>query len=182
MKLFKSKVSTKTAAYKENYENSLQIVYELKERLAKVKKGGNEKARQKHLDRNKLLVRDRIAKLCDKDTPFLEFSSFAAYDMYNNDAPGAGMVTGVGVIKGKECLIVANDATVKGGTYFPMTIKKHVRAQEIALENHLPCIYLVDSGGIFLPYQSETFPDRDHFGKIFFNHKKPRNIGKRLNV
>lgn len=172
MKVFKSKLSTKTPAYKENYENSVKIVTELKERLAEVKRGGPEKARQKHIERGKMLVRDRIAKLCDKDSPFLEFSSFAAFDMYNNDAPGAGMVTGVGIIKGKECMIVANDATVKGGTYFPMTIKKHVRAQEIALENRLPCIYLVDSGGIFLPYQSETFPDRDHFGKIFFNQAR----------
>ncbi len=172
MKRFKSKISTKTPDYKQNYDNSVSIVKELKERLAEVKKGGHEKARQKHLERNKLLVRDRIAKLCDKDTPFLELSSFAAYDMYENMAPSAGMVTGVGVIKGRECMIVANDATVKGGTYFPMTIKKHVRAQEIAMENRLPCIYLVDSGGIFLPYQSETFPDRDHFGKIFYNQAR----------
>lgn len=172
MNRFKSKVSTKTPAYKENFEYSKQIVKELKEKLDTVKLGGPEKARQKHLSREKMLVRDRIKKLCDKDAPFLEFSSFAAYDMYDGSAPAAGIVTGVGVIKGRECMIVANDATVKGGTYFPMTIKKHVRAQEIALQNRLPCIYLVDSGGIFLPYQSETFPDRDHFGKIFYNQAR----------
>jgi acetyl-CoA carboxylase carboxyltransferase component len=115
------------------------------------------------------LVRDRIKTVCDEDTPFLEMSALAANGMYDNQAPSAGVVTGIGVISGKECMIVANDATVKGGTYFPMTIKKHVRAQEIAIDNNLPCVYLVDSGGIFLPYQSETFPDKDHFGKIFYN-------------
>jgi acetyl-CoA carboxylase carboxyltransferase component len=164
-----SKISLKNPDYVANKENSLNIVKELKEKLAHVKLGGPEFSRNRHLERGKLLVRDRIKTLCDKDTPFLELSSFAAYDLYNNDAPSAGIVTGIGVIKGRECMIVANDATVKGGTYFPMTIKKHVRAQEIALQNHLPCIYLVDSGGIFLPFQSETFPDRDHFGKIFYN-------------
>jgi acetyl-CoA carboxylase carboxyltransferase component len=169
MNRIKSKITTKSPEYKANYENSLIVTGELRDRLEKVKLGGTENARQKHLERNKLLARDRIKILCDKDTPFMEFSSFAAWDMYENSAPGAGIVTGVGVVKGRECLIIANDATVKGGTYFPMTIKKHVRAQEIALQNKLPCVYLVDSGGIFLPYQSETFPDRDHFGKIFYN-------------
>jgi acetyl-CoA carboxylase carboxyltransferase component len=172
MNRFKSKLSTKTAAYKENFEHSRGLVKELRERLARVKSGGPEKYRQKHIDRGKILVRDRIKMLCDKDTPFLELSSFAAWDMYDEMAPSAGMVTGVGIIKGRKCMIVANDATVKGGTYFPMTIKKHVRAQEVALENRLPCIYLVDSGGIFLPYQSETFPDKDHFGKIFYNQAR----------
>lgn len=169
MNKIKSKITTKSPEYKANYEYSLNVVKELRERLDLVKQGGPEHARQKHLERKKLLVRDRIKMLCDKDSPFLELSSFAAWDMYDNAAPAAGIVTGVGVIKGRECMIVANDATVKGGTYFPMTIKKHVRAQEIALQNKLPCVYLVDSGGIFLPYQSETFPDRDHFGKIFYN-------------
>ncbi len=169
MNRIKSKINVESQGYKENCENSAALAAELKERLAAVKRGGPESARQKHLERKKLLARDRIGLLCDKDTPFLELSSFAAWDMYDNAAPGAGIITGVGMVRGRECMIVANDATVKGGTYFPMTIKKHVRAQEIALENRLPCIYLVDSGGIFLPYQSETFPDRDHFGKIFYN-------------
>lgn len=172
MNRFQTKISTKSATYKENYENSIQLINEYKERLEKIKLGGPEYARKRHLERNKLLVRDRIAKLCDKDTPFLELSPFAAYDMYDNEAPCAGIITGIGVIKGRECMIVANDATVKGGTYFPMTIKKHVRAQEVAMKNRLPCIYLVDSGGIFLPYQSETFPDKDHFGKIFYNQAR----------
>lgn len=169
MNRIKTKVSTKSPAYIENYEHSLSIVTELKDKLNMVKKGGSEFARNRHIERGKLLVRDRIEKLCDKDTPFLETSALAGFDMYDNQAPSAGVVTGIGIIHGVECMIVANDATVKGGTYFPMTIKKHVRAQEIAIENHLPCIYLVDSGGIFLPFQSETFPDRDHFGKIFYN-------------
>lgn len=172
MKRFQSKISTKTPAYKDNYDNSVKIVSEFREKLEKIKLGGPEKSRQRHIDRSKLLVRDRINKLCDKNTPFLETSAFAACDMYDNMAPSAGIITGIGVIKGRECMIVANDATVKGGTYFPMTIKKHVRAQEIAMENRLPCIYLVDSGGIFLPYQSETFPDKDHFGKIFYNQAR----------
>jgi len=169
MDRLKSKISTKSKDFIENKEYSKQIVNELKEKLSIIKQGGPEQAKKKHLERGKLLVRDRIKKLCDPNTPFLELSAFAAYDMYDNQAPSAGIITGIGVIKGRECMIVANDATVKGGTYFPMTIKKHVRAQEIALQNRLPCIYLVDSGGIFLPYQSETFPDRDHFGKIFYN-------------
>ncbi|MFP4543560.1 MAG: carboxyl transferase domain-containing protein [Candidatus Kapaibacterium sp.] len=172
MNRIKSKISANSPDYKKNYENSKKLVEQLKERLRETKKGGPEKSRKKHIDRGKLLVRDRIEKLCDKNTPFLEMSSLAAWDMYNGMAPSAGIITGVGVIKGRECMIVANDATVKGGTYFPITIKKHVRAQQIALENHLPCIYLVDSGGIFLPYQSETFPDRDHFGRIFYNQAR----------
>lgn len=169
MNRIKTKVSTKSPAFIENYEHSLSIVKELNDNLNTIKKGGSEFARNRHIERGKLLVRDRIEKLCDKDTPFLETSALAGFDMYDNQAPSAGIVTGIGIIHGTECMIVANDATVKGGTYFPMTIKKHVRAQEIAIENHLPCIYLVDSGGIFLPFQSETFPDRDHFGKIFYN-------------
>ncbi|MDA3843386.1 MAG: methylcrotonoyl-CoA carboxylase, partial [Candidatus Kapabacteria bacterium] len=169
MRRIKSEISTKTPAYKENYEYSKTLISNLHERLETVKKGGSEYAMKKHVDRGKLPVRDRIKKLCDKNTPFLELSAFAAYDMYDNAAPSAGVITGIGVIKGRECMIVANDATVKGGTYFPMTIKKHLRAQEVALKNHLPCRYLVDSGGIFLPYQSETFADKEHFGRIFHN-------------
>ncbi len=172
MERFKSKISTKSQDFRENYENSLQLVKQLRERLELVRQGGPPKAREKHISRGKLLPRERIAKLCDKDTPFLELSPLAAWDMYDNEAPCAGIITGIGIVKGRECLIIANDATVKGGTYFPMTIKKHVRAQEIALQNRLPCIYLVDSGGIFLPYQSETFPDKDHFGRIFYNQAR----------
>ncbi len=172
MKRINSKISTKSSAFIENFETSKQIVKEFKEKLAIVKQGGSERAKQVHLERNKLLPRDRVKKLCDKDTPFLEVSAFAAWDMYDGAAPSAGVITGIGVVKGRECMIVANDATVKGGTYFPMTIKKHIRAQEIAMENRLPCIYLVDSGGIFLPLQAESFPDRDHFGKIFYNQAR----------
>jgi acetyl-CoA carboxylase carboxyltransferase component len=172
MNRFKSKISTKSADYKKNYEHNLAVVNELKQRYEKIKLGGPEKAREKHLSRGKILVRERIKMLCDKDTPFLEVMPFAAYDMYDNDAPCAGIVCGIGVIKGRECMIVANDATVKGGTYYPITVKKHVRAQEIAMQNRLPCIYLVDSGGVFLPLQDGVFPDKDHFGNIFYNQAK----------
>ncbi|MEL0067096.1 MAG: carboxyl transferase domain-containing protein, partial [Gammaproteobacteria bacterium] len=130
---------------------------------------GASKARQKHLSRGKLLPRERIQQLLDIGSPFLEFSTFAAYGKYDNQVPSAGLITGIGMVSGTECMIVCNDATVKGGTYFPETIKKHLRAQEIAEQNHLPCIYLVDSGGANLPQQDEVFPDRDHFGRIFFN-------------
>jgi len=169
MKLIQSKISSKSSAYKENFEANTELVSQFRERLEQVKLGGPENHRKRHQERGKLLVRDRIKYLCDADTPFLELSPFCAWNMYDGAAPAGGIITGIGVIKGRECMIVANDATVKGGSYLPMTIKKHVRAQEIALENNLPCIYLVDSGGIFLPYQSETFPDKDHFGRIFYN-------------
>ena len=134
-----------------------------------VSRGGKESAVKKHQDRGKLLVRGRIDLLIDQDTPFLELSALAAIDMYKNEVPSAGIVTGIGVVHGREVMIIANDATVKGGTYFPLTVKKHLRAQEIAQENNLPCIYLVDSGGAFLPMQDEVFPDKDHFGRIFYN-------------
>ena len=153
------------------------LVAELRERSAKVRQGGGPAVVEKHLKRGKLFVRDRIERLLDPDTPFLEFSTLATWDMYDNDAPGAGMVTGIGRIADRECLIVANDATVKGGTYYPITVKKHLRAQEIAQENHLPCIYLVDSGGAFLPLQAEVFPDRDHFGRIFYNQARMSALG-----
>ena len=169
MNRIKSKISTSSPDFKENYSHNNSIVDEYRKRLSRIKKGGPEHHRQKHLDRGKLLVRDRIKELCDKNTPFLEVGAFAATDMYDGMAPSAGVVTGISIIKGVECMIVANDATVKGGTYFPMTIKKHIRAQQIAMKNNLPCIYLVDSGGIFLPYQSETFADKEHFGNIFYN-------------
>ncbi len=145
------------------------LVDDLNAKLAKVALGGGEDARKKHTSRGKMLPRDRVHGLLDVGSPFLEFSPLAAHDLYDNAAPSAGIITGIGRVSGRECVIVANDATVKGGTYFPMTVKKHLRAQEIAEQNRLPCIYLVDSGGANLPNQDEVFPDRDHFGRIFFN-------------
>ncbi len=145
------------------------LVAELQARTAQVQAGGGADAIAKHRKRGKLLAHERVATLCDPGTPFLAFSALAAWEMYGDDAPGAGIVTGIGVVEGQECIIVANDATVKGGTYFPLTVKKHLRAQEIAEQNHLPCIYLVDSGGANLPLQADVFPDREHFGRIFYN-------------
>src|SRR5665811_727755 len=144
-------------------------VAELTERLAQVRVGGSRAARDKHLARGKLLPRARVDRLLDPGAPFLEIAPLAAYGMYGGGVPSAGMVAGIGRVEGRECVIVANDATVKGGTYYPLTVKKHLRAQTIAAENRLPCIYLVDSGGAFLPMQDEVFPDREHFGRIFFN-------------
>src|SRR5207249_10583730 len=137
-----------------------------------VRQGGSEDARAKHVARGKLLARERIDLLIDPGTPFLELSALAAYDMYGGDVPCAGLITGIGQISSQDCVLVANDATVKGGTYYPITVKKHLRAQEIARDNHLPCIYLVDSGGAFLPLQDDIFPDRDHFGRIFYNQAR----------
>ncbi len=145
------------------------LVTELRERLASASLGGGERARQRHVDRGKLLPRDRVERLLDPGSPFLEIAPLAAGGMYDDECPGAGVIAGVGRVAGRECVVVANDATVKGGTYYPMTVKKHLRAQEVALQNNLPCIYLVDSGGAFLPRQDEVFPDRDHFGRIFYN-------------
>src|SRR5207247_8069189 len=147
-------------------------VAELRERTALVARGGGEKALERHRSRGKLTARERIERLVDPDSAFLELSALAAWDMYEGQAPAAGIVTGIGVVEGRECVVVANDATVKGGTYFPLTVKKHLRAQEIAAQNRLPCIYLVDSGGAFLPLQAEVFPDRDHFGRIFYNQAR----------
>ncbi|MGZ4501813.1 MAG: carboxyl transferase domain-containing protein, partial [Nocardioidaceae bacterium] len=144
------------------------LVQELRDRLAVVRRGGSEAARRKHLDRGKLLARDRVDRLLDPGSPFLELSPLAATGMYDDAVPSAGIVTGIGRVSGRECVIVANDATVKGGTYYPVTVKKHLRAQEVARANRLPCIYLVDSGGAFLPMQDEVFPDKEHFGRIFF--------------
>ncbi|TDE98861.1 methylcrotonoyl-CoA carboxylase [Occultella glacieicola] len=148
------------------------LTAELRERLITVRLGGSESSRERHLARGKLLVRDRIDRLLDPGSPFLELSPLAAYDMYGGDVPAAGIVTGLGQVAGRTCVVVANDATVKGGTYYPMTVKKHLRAQEIAAANRLPCLYLVDSGGAYLPLQDEVFPDRDHFGRIFFNQAR----------
>jgi acetyl-CoA carboxylase carboxyltransferase component len=148
------------------------LVAELRERTAAVRQGGGEKYLQRHREQGKLPARERIAGLLDPGSPFLELSPLAAWDLYENEAPAAGVITGVGRVSGREVLIVANDATVKGGTYYPITVKKHVRAQEVAMQNRLPCVYLVDSGGAFLPLQAEVFPDRDHFGRIFFNQAR----------
>jgi acetyl-CoA carboxylase carboxyltransferase component len=172
-----SKVDTQSPEYRQNFDQMARATAEYKDRLAKVRQGGPPKSRELHRSRGKLLVRERLEKLFDRDTPFLELSPLAAWGQYEDEAPGAGMVTGVGIIHGREVLVVANDATVKGGTYFPMTIKKHIRAQEVALENRLPCVYLVDSGGIFLPYQSGTFPDKEHFGRIFYNQARLSALG-----
>jgi 3-methylcrotonyl-CoA carboxylase beta subunit len=144
-------------------------VEDLRAQLTRVRGGGGQRARDRHIARGKLLPRERVDRLIDPGGPFLELSPLAAHGLYDDEAPGSGIITGIGTIAGRPCVIVANDATVKGGTYYPMTVKKHLRAQEIALQNHLPCVYLVDSGGAFLPRQDEVFPDRDHFGRIFFN-------------
>src|SRR5688572_13870970 len=148
------------------------LVEELRERTAEVACGGGERATERHRSRGKLTARERVDRLCDPDTAFLELSALAAWELYDGQAPAAGIVTGIGIVEGRECVIVANDATVKGGTYFPNTVKKHLRAQEIAEQNRLPCIYLVDSGGAYLPLQSEVFPDREHFGRIFYNQAR----------
>jgi acetyl-CoA carboxylase carboxyltransferase component len=162
-------VDRHSAAYQENRAAMEGLLAELHTRMEQVRQGGGEAAIAKHRKRGKLLPRERIELLCDPDTPFLEFNPLAAWGMYHGEAPSAGIVTGIGAVEGQECVIVANDATVKGGTYYPMTVKKHLRAQEIAEQNHLPCIYLVDSGGAFLPLQADVFPDREHFGRIFYN-------------
>ena len=172
MDTIQSRINTQDATFAENAEHMASLVRDLRQRIGMVKEGGGAAAVEKHKSRGKLVVRERIERLVDGDSPFLEFSPLAAWDLYGNDAPASGVVTGIGRIAGRECLIVANDATVKGGTYYPMTVKKHLRAQEIAHENHLPCIYLVDSGGAFLPLQADVFPDRDHFGRIFYNQAR----------
>src|SRR6516162_6903861 len=154
-----------------------ELVADLRVRLEVVKKGGGEAAVKRHKERGKMFVRERIDNVLDPDTPFLEFSALAANGMYDDEAPCAGIVTGIGIIQGHQTMIVANDATVKGGTYFPITVKKHLRAQEIAMQNHLPCLYLVDSGGAFLPLQADVFPDREHFGRIFYNQARMSSAG-----
>src|SRR5216117_1807605 len=158
-----------SSAAKTNRDSMRGLVADLRARLATARLAGPERSRQRHVAAGKLLPRDRVERLLDPGTAFLELSPLAATGMYDDEAPAAGMITGVGRVSGTECVIVANDATVKGGSYYPLTVKKHLRAQEIALENRLPCIYLVDSGGAFLPAQDDVFPDRDHFGRIFYN-------------
>jgi 3-methylcrotonyl-CoA carboxylase beta subunit len=169
MSVIQSKINTRSEEFRANAAAMESLVADLQAKATAVALGGGEAARDKHLARGKLLPRDRVGHLLDPGTPFLEIGQLAAWDMYDGDAPSAGVIAGIGRVEGTECMIVANDATVKGGTYYPMTVKKHLRAQEIAEQNHLPCIYLVDSGGAFLPKQDEVFPDRDHFGRIFFN-------------
>jgi 3-methylcrotonyl-CoA carboxylase beta subunit len=163
------KLNVRSEEFKSNAAAMRLLVDDLNAKLASIAEGGGEAARSKHLSRGKLLPRERVQMLLDPDTPFLEIAPLAALNMYDNDAPGAGVIAGIGRVSGVECMVVCNDATVKGGTYYPMTVKKHLRAQEIARENRLPCIYLVDSGGANLPNQDEVFPDREHFGRIFYN-------------
>src|SRR5512138_3118484 len=167
-----TRVDPNSEAFHTNASYMRALADELKQRVAIASEGGGNDARRKHTERGKLLPRDRISTLLDPGTPFLEFSPLAANGMYDDGAPAAGVITGIGRVHGTEVVVVANDATVKGGTYFPMTVKKHLRAQEIAAENHLPCVYLVDSGGAFLPLQDEVFPDREHFGRIFYNQAR----------
>lgn len=177
MEVLETKLNTSSPEFAANREHMESLVASFRERLEQVAGGGGKASVEKHLARGKLFVRDRIDALVDPDSPFLEFSALAACDMYDRKAHGAGMVTGVGKIQGRLCVIVANDATVKGGSYYPITVKKHLRAQEIAEENCLPCVYLVDSGGAFLPLQAEVFPDRDHFGRIFYNQARMSGKG-----
>jgi 3-methylcrotonyl-CoA carboxylase beta subunit len=178
MQKIKSNVLTQSSEFAENMAQHRQQSDELRELTARLALGGDEKSRERHKQRGKLLPRERVEALLDVGTPFLEFSQLAALNVYEDEIPGAGVITGIGIVSGQCCVIVANDATVKGGTYYPLSVKKHLRAQQIAAENHLPCIYLVDSGGANLPHQSEVFPDRDHFGRIFFNqaNMSARNI------
>ena len=169
MPVLKSTLDTASAAFGGNRRAMEKLIDELNAETAKAAQGGPERSRDRHVARGKLLPRDRVEKLLDPGTPFLEIGALAANGMYDDEAPGAGLIAGIGRVEGRECMVVCNDATVKGGTYYPMTVKKHLRAQEIAEQNHLPCIYLVDSGGANLPHQSEIFPDREHFGRIFYN-------------
>ena len=169
MAAFKSGLDVRSADFRANAERMRTLVDDLRDKVRKIAVGGDEAARKKHVARGKLLPRERVRSLLDQGSPFLEIGQLAAYGMYGGEVPAASIITGIGRVAGQECMVVANDATVKGGTYFPMTVKKHLRAQEIAAQNRLPCIYLVDSGGANLPSQDEVFPDREHFGRIFFN-------------
>ncbi len=176
MALLESSVE-RTEEFDRRHARMAGLVAELRERTAKVARGGGERAIERHRSRGKLLARERIDRLIDPGSAFLELGALAAWELYDGQAPSAGIVTGIGSVEGRECVVVANDATVKGGSYFPLTVKKHLRAQEVAQQNRLPCIYLVDSGGAFLPLQAEVFPDRDHFGRIFFNQARMSALG-----
>jgi acetyl-CoA carboxylase carboxyltransferase component len=177
MDVLETQLNPKDSEFRSNTSRMEGLVAELRERLNQAQAGGGERHLQRHREQGKLPVRERIGRLLDAGSPLLEFSPLAAWDMYDNEAPGAGLVTGIGRVSGREVVIVANDATVKGGTYYPITVKKHIRAQQIALENRLPCVYLVDSGGAFLPMQADVFPDRDHFGRIFYNQARMSALG-----
>ena len=172
MQTLSSSIDASSPDFHKNSHHHKQLANELKQRLAKVREGGGEKYRKRQEEQGKLFVRERIERLLDPGSPFLELSSLAAYELYDDETPSSGIVTGIGRVSNREVLIVANDATVKGGSYFPMTVKKHLRAQQIAEENHLPCLYLVDSGGAFLPLQDEVFPEVNHFGRIFYNQAR----------
>ncbi|MBV8498942.1 MAG: methylcrotonoyl-CoA carboxylase, partial [Candidatus Eremiobacteraeota bacterium] len=172
MAVLESRLDRRSEQFRSNAQRMERLVAELRERLIGVRAGGGPEAVEKHRSRNKLTARERVERLIDPGSDFLELSPLAAFDMYGNDSPSAGIVTGIGIVETQHCAVVANDATVKGGTYYPMTVKKHLRAQEIAEQNHLPCVYLVDSGGAFLPLQADVFPDRDHFGRIFYNQAR----------
>ncbi len=177
MTVIETKLDASADGFRANAKRMRALVDDLQATVATIEVGGSEKARQRHIGRGKLLPRERVQRLLDVGTPFLELSPLAAHEMYDDEVPAAGVITGIGRVSGRECLIVANDATVKGGTYYPMTVKKHVRAQEIAQQNRLPCIYLVDSGGANLPNQDQVFPDRDHFGRIFYNQANMSALG-----
>src|SRR3954465_2176826 len=177
MTAIQTKVNPRSPEFKASQQAMGALVADLRAKIEAIGQGGGEAAREKHVGRGKLLPRERIRRLLDTGSPFLELSQLAAWNMYENQVPSAGIVTGVGRIAGRECVVVANDATVKGGSYFPITVKKHLRAQEIAQQNHLPCIYLVDSGGANLPTWDEVFPDRDHFGRIFYNQANMSAMG-----
>jgi len=170
MDVLESKIDTSSKEFRDRRSSMEALLDDLRAQIAKARQGGS--GRERHLEQKKMFVRDRVDALLDPGSPFLELSPLAAYGMYEGEAPGAGIVTGVGRVSGREVMVIANDATVKGGTYYPMTVKKHLRAQEIALENRLPCVYLVDSGGAFLPLQADVFPDREHFGRIFYNQAR----------
>ncbi len=175
--VLRSTSDPRSESFRANAAAQAALVADLRDRLATNRVGGTDRARAKHVERGKLLPRDRVDELLDPGSPFLELSPMAAVGLYDDEAPGAGLITGVGQVAGRLCVIVANDATVKGGTYFPETVKKHLRAQEVALDNHLPCLYLVDSGGAFLPMQDQVFPDREHFGRIFYNQARLSALG-----
>src|SRR6185312_8703138 len=177
MNTLRSHANPGSDEFRANHEANTALIEDLNAQLQRVRQGGGERARDRHVSRGKLLPRERVDRLLDAGAPFLECSALAAHGLYDDEAPGAGIITGVGRVSGRECVVVANDATVKGGTYYPMTVKKHLRAQEVALHNQLPCIYLVDSGGAFLPLQDEVFPDREHFGRIFYNQATMSKAG-----
>jgi acetyl-CoA carboxylase carboxyltransferase component len=172
MEVLTSAVKTGSSEFQDNRRRMQALVTELRDRVAKARDGGGAKYVERHRAQGKLTVRERLHQLLDADTPFLELSPLAGWDLYEDDVPGGGLVTGIGQVSGRDVMVVANDATVKGGTYYPITVKKHLRAQQIALDNRLPCLYLVDSGGAFLPLQADVFPDRDHFGRIFYNQAR----------